>query len=236
MTEYLWCFCNPKNNNWNKFLQFACFVYNTTPHTMTRYTPYEIPFGRKANIPGHLQQTPVPMYNYDDLVYDVKRKLQECHEIARANLRQTKQHRVAQQLSKVNVPKLHNGDKVLLKNEKAGKLNPLWSGPYDVLEVDPNGSNVTIKISKKKRVKTHVNRLKKYKGEERVETGNGVGRESDSSTGSNRPTIRHPMPIDEESVGWLAGWSTREYAHYHIAGFFIERARSWKDETSVVLL
>jgi hypothetical protein len=56
---------------------------------MTRYTPYEILFGRKANIPGHLQQTAVPVYNYDDLVYDVKRKLQECHEIARANVRQT---------------------------------------------------------------------------------------------------------------------------------------------------
>jgi hypothetical protein len=61
MTEYLRCFCNPKNNDWSKFLQFACFVYNTTPHTMTRYTPYEILFGRKANIPGHLQQTPVPV-------------------------------------------------------------------------------------------------------------------------------------------------------------------------------
>jgi hypothetical protein len=59
------------------------------------------------------------VYNYDDLVYDVKRKLQECHEIARANLRQTKQHRIAQQLSKVNAPKLFKGDKVLLKKQKS---------------------------------------------------------------------------------------------------------------------
>jgi hypothetical protein len=85
MIEYLRCFCDPKNNNWDMFLQFA----------MTQYTPYEVLFGRKSNIPGHLQQTPVPVYNYDYLVYDLKRKVQECHEIARANLRQTKQHRRA---------------------------------------------------------------------------------------------------------------------------------------------
>jgi hypothetical protein len=66
----------------------------------------------------------------------------------------------------VNAPKLLQGDNVLLKNEKAGKLDSLWSGPFDVLEVDPNGSNVTLKFSKKKKLKTHVNRLKKYKCKE----------------------------------------------------------------------
>jgi len=159
--EYLRCFCDPKTD-WDKLLQFACFVYNTSPHTMTKFTPYEVLFGRKANIPGQLQQAPAPVYNYDDVVYDVKRKLQECHEVARTNLKQTKQHRVARQLSKVNAPKLLVGDKVLMKNEKAGKLDSIWLGPFYVLEVDPNGSNVTLKISKKKKMKTHVNRLKKY--------------------------------------------------------------------------
>jgi len=94
----------------------------------------------------------------------VKRKLQECHEIARTNLKQTEQHRVAQQLSKVNVPKLVAGDKVLLKNEKVGKLDSIWLGPFDVMGVDPSGSNVTVRITKKKKMKTHVNRLKKYHG------------------------------------------------------------------------
>ena len=70
---------------------------------MTRYTPYEILFGRKANVPGQLQQATAPTYNCDDLVHDVKRKLQVCHKIARDNLRRTKQHRVAQQMSKVNL-------------------------------------------------------------------------------------------------------------------------------------
>jgi hypothetical protein len=68
---------------------------------MTKYTPYKILFGRKANVPGQLQQQATPVYNYDDLVHDIKRRLQECHKLARANLVQSKQHRVAQQASKV---------------------------------------------------------------------------------------------------------------------------------------
>jgi hypothetical protein len=49
-----------------------------------------------------------------------------------------------------------------MKNEKAGKLDSIWLGPFDVLEVDPVGSNVMLEITKKRRMKTHVNRLKKY--------------------------------------------------------------------------
>jgi hypothetical protein len=58
---------------------------------MTKYTPYEILFVRKANIPGYLQQRFVPSYNYDNLIHDIKKRLQECHEFARSNLIRTKQ-------------------------------------------------------------------------------------------------------------------------------------------------
>jgi hypothetical protein len=40
----------------------------------TKYTPYELLFGRIANIPGKLQQTPQPLYNFDDIVLNMKHK------------------------------------------------------------------------------------------------------------------------------------------------------------------
>jgi hypothetical protein len=46
---------------------------------MTKFTPYEILFGRKANIPGSLQHRSVPSYNYDDLIHDIIRRLHESH-------------------------------------------------------------------------------------------------------------------------------------------------------------
>jgi hypothetical protein len=129
---------------------------------MTKYTPYEVLFGRKANIPGKLQQKPVPLYNYDDLIHDIKKKLQECHEVARSNLIKTKQKRIESQRDKFHMPVFREGDKILLKNEKTGKLDPLWLGPYKVIEVDHKGSNAVIELTNKKRQKVHVNRLKAY--------------------------------------------------------------------------
>ena len=163
MREYLRCFCYPKGTHSHKWLPFACFVYNTTPHTLTKFTPYEILFGRKANVPGQLQQTPTPIYNYDDLIHDVKGKLRSCHEIARANLKRSKQHRIAQQSFKVNLPNLHTGDKVQLRNEKGNKLDPLWLGPYTIVAIDDNKTNVELALTPHRRVKVHVNRLKKYR-------------------------------------------------------------------------
>jgi len=42
---------------------------------MTKYTPYEILLVRKANVLGQLQQQATPVYNYDDLVNDIKRRM-----------------------------------------------------------------------------------------------------------------------------------------------------------------
>ena len=89
---------------------------------------------RKANLPGQLQQRTAPLYNYDDIVHDVKQKLQPCHAIARANLMQSKQRKVAQQASKVNLLILNEGDKVLLRNKKAGKLIPFGRGPLQFIK------------------------------------------------------------------------------------------------------
>jgi hypothetical protein len=50
--------------------------YNTSPHTATKFTPYKLLFGRKASIPGKLQQKPQLLYNYESLIHDIKQKSQ----------------------------------------------------------------------------------------------------------------------------------------------------------------
>jgi hypothetical protein len=117
-------------------------------------------------VPGQLQQKPTAVYNYDDIVYDVKKRLQECYELARANFIQAKQNRMAQQASKVNMHNFYAGDKMLLRNEKAGNMDPLWKWQYVIVEVDSDKPNVIIEINKKKRIKVHVNRLKRYNSKE----------------------------------------------------------------------
>jgi hypothetical protein len=58
--------------------------------------------------------------------------------------------------------KLSVEDKVLLCNEKAGKLDPLWSHPFVIVETDSKLPNVVIELTRNRRTKVHVNRLKRY--------------------------------------------------------------------------
>jgi hypothetical protein len=77
--EYFGCFCNPRGNDLDKWLLFACFVYNTTHHDQV----YKI-----RNIIWKKSQV---LYLYIiDLIHDIKKKLKECHEIARSNLIQSR--------------------------------------------------------------------------------------------------------------------------------------------------
>jgi hypothetical protein len=62
--------------------------------------------------------------------------------------------------------KFYVGDKVLLLNEIAGKLYPLWKRPYVIVEVDSDRPNVIIELNEKKIIKVHVNRLKRYHSKE----------------------------------------------------------------------
>ena len=128
------CFIDSKLNNWDEWISYACFMYNTTPHTVTKFSPYEVLFGRKCNLPESLQKTPQPLYNYEDIVKIIKFKLQNCHAKAQENLINFKQKQ--QRKVKSNAVAFKKNDIVLLKIEARGKLEPLWKGPYEIKKVE----------------------------------------------------------------------------------------------------
>jgi hypothetical protein len=108
-------FCNAKTNDWDKWIPFACFTYNTTPHSVTKYIPYELLFSKIANIPGKLQQIPQPLYNFDDIVLEIKRKMQNCQQLAKERLIKFKE--MQGQKVKSNDYDFNENDLVLLRVE-----------------------------------------------------------------------------------------------------------------------
>lgn len=75
-----------KDSNWDRLLCYATFCYNTTVHTSTNFTPYELAFGRTPGSPTVFLRDPEPQYNYEDYVLDPKRFMQETRKTAQDNL------------------------------------------------------------------------------------------------------------------------------------------------------
>ena len=161
LVEYLRHYVDKKLNNWDQYLPYAFFVYNSTEHTATNYQPYALLYGKKLEIPIKLKSPPEPRYNYDDYYYDLKEKLQESHEIAKENLIKRKIKSKEYYDENGNEITIHVGDQILLRdNTQKNKLNALWIGPYLVNEV-LDKENIVIQRGRRN-VVVHKNNVKKY--------------------------------------------------------------------------
>lgn len=165
LAEYLRHFINENQQNWDIFIPYAMFTYNTTPHTATNYTPHELLFGFKAELPLTISKPPAIKYTYDDFVAETKFKLQYSHEKAKESIQKTKQNN-KNLYDKKSKPEVFNvGDKVLLNNKtlrkgRSKKLEALWVGPYEIIE---RNSRVNYTIKKNRKLtKVHVNRIKHF--------------------------------------------------------------------------
>jgi len=86
LVEYLRHYVAEDQKDWDDWVTYATFVYNTTTHRATGYTPFELLFGYKARVPTSLQERPTPQYNYDDYVSELKSRMQTAHAVARDRL------------------------------------------------------------------------------------------------------------------------------------------------------
>lgn len=86
LAEYLRHYTNERQQNWDEYLPYGMFVYNSSIHLTTGYQPYELIYERPVEVSHSLNQSPQPCYNYDDYNIEMRQKFQESHEIARRNI------------------------------------------------------------------------------------------------------------------------------------------------------
>jgi hypothetical protein len=119
LAEYLRHYIREDQSDWDEWIHFAMFTYNTTERTATGcYTPFELVFGRKSTLPSTLADNPSPQYNYHDYVTELKSRLQMAHQIAKDNLLEGKARSKERYDRGMESLKLCVGDKVLLYNDK----------------------------------------------------------------------------------------------------------------------
>ncbi|KMQ82224.1 enzymatic polyprotein endonuclease reverse, partial [Lasius niger] len=72
LAEYLRHYINADQTDWDEWIPFAMFTYNTTPHTATGYTPFELVYGHQAEIPTALSKPPRATYSYEDYAQELR--------------------------------------------------------------------------------------------------------------------------------------------------------------------
>jgi hypothetical protein len=76
-------FANIRQIEMSGSLPYAAYVYNTTIHihTTTEYTPFELVYGFKSEMPLALREAPSVQYKYDVYLTELRGKLESAHEI-----------------------------------------------------------------------------------------------------------------------------------------------------------
>ena len=159
LIEYLRHFIDKNGMDWDSWIKYSMFVYNTTPHSTIKFMPYELVFGMLPNLPFSFQNDTSIVYNYDDYLADFKHKMQTSYAIAKENAMKSKHNSKIYYDRDSTNKNFQVGDLVWLKNEnKITKLSQNWLGPYKIIEI-VSPVNSKIEIGKSKKI-VHNNRIK----------------------------------------------------------------------------
>jgi hypothetical protein len=141
LAEYLRHYINEDQTNWDEWVPFITYMYNTTIHSATGFTPLELLFGRPLTLTYALKKPPEPQCNYDDYFSELRSPLLTVHHHAHRNLIASKSKNKGHYDKTPGKMNLQVGDKFLLFDEtvrrgRSRKLHNQWIGSYTITEID----------------------------------------------------------------------------------------------------
>lgn len=161
-----------QQNDWELYVQFAVYAYNSAVHTTVALSPNELMLGRKLRTPNdRLRRTSVAeageLQQYQEKLIGALKHSRKCAEVARRKeqSRQAKYYNRHCRQQRVFKP----GDRVWMLNPprgpKATKFVHLWMGPLRIVE-DAGYDNFLLeredKVGEPERIIAHVSFLLSY--------------------------------------------------------------------------
>jgi hypothetical protein len=157
-------FVNRRQTDWDEYLPYITMAYNSQCHESTGYSPYELVFGRKMEVPleGDLAITD-GMEIFNNYIETLRERLKAAHEAAAQRKAWARGRNERQYNAKAKETRYEKGQLVFLHVPSIGrhrtkKLSKLWKGPYPVVKV-LSPLTLILKI-RKREVVVHVNRVK----------------------------------------------------------------------------
>ena len=168
-------YCAEKPQEWDVYLPYITFVYNTTVHRTIGATPYSMIFGREAQYPIDLfvpKPPGDPRLKLGEHAEELNERLYEIHREAQMTMGPEQRRQRDYFNRKVHGEPFKEGELVwLFEPHKANSIKFYlpWHGPFEVLS---RTSEVTYMIckrrNKEKWQKVHFNSLKPYRGNPEV--------------------------------------------------------------------
>lgn len=159
--NFLRIYSGNKVFEWSSWIPYFQFAYNTTCHTETDRTPFELVFGKQCQLPSNLTESNRidPLSNIDDYSKLLKFKLQTIQTEVRDKLLASKLKRTEKYNANKVFSKFIPGEPILIKQETGTKLDNKYLGPYNIIcDKEPN---VEIDVNGKTEL-VHKDRVKKY--------------------------------------------------------------------------
>jgi hypothetical protein len=165
-------YMTPDCPNFDEFLNYATFAYNTSMHFTTNESPFFLMYGRDPIftidhiLDGRVRE-PLFFSEESDFKHRLISSLQSAWEAASEETEKHRQKMKERYDRKARIPDIRAGDLVLLKNyipqlSMSKKHQQHWRGTFRVLKVD--GVYVTIKSVKTPQsnpFKVHINQVKR---------------------------------------------------------------------------
>ena len=156
LNEFLRMYSN-KDFEWDNFVEYAAFCYNTSCHNSTGKTPFVMVFGEEARLPNVILNE--KELTYCKYIEDLMVHLNKVHDFAYEHLIKSKETNKFYYDKKLKPNKLKIGDSVFLEcGSNRKKQDDCYKGPYKVLDILEN-HNVKIKIKKKVKI-VHRDKLR----------------------------------------------------------------------------
>ena len=192
---------NQEKNDWDEQLPNALLAYRISTQSSTGVTPFEMLYGREAQLPLGPEQEKIvssPTHGPAKYVEELKKRQDTLRQLVtkRIEKAQGKQKRSYDLRYRAQQNKqFYVGDTVLLKNFRARGLDEKYIGPYLIVNIRENDCEVESLESRKRKV-VHANNLKRFVVDTVANPSSGDS-EDILSSDSEEPTIE----LIDEQVG-----------------------------------
>ena len=143
-----------RRKDWDVRVSYATAAYNFTPHSVTKFAPYELMFGRlpQMDIDFSMPREEVPRDTPAEYLLKMTERMRHTFNVVRQQLRHAMELRRERYNRGIRTRQYTIGQPVALKqtNKLVGndKLHDRYAGPYYILSIWDNGDALRVECFK----------------------------------------------------------------------------------------